>query len=144
MPVSPNTEHSWTDTTAETEKTYYYALRTVDAVGNVSSMVSDPEVVEVPTTPTSTATTTTAATATTAGEVAGQKDTKEKGEVAGETDDVLDGDNQEVEKTEDGEEKTEGDVKETDKKVISKWYFWVIIIVVLGGVAYYVKKQKRN
>ncbi len=136
MDVSPNTEYSWTDTTAEAGKTYYYALRTVDAVGNVSTIVSDPEVVEVPTVNTPTATT------TTGGEVAGQKDTTEEGEVAGETDDVSEGEDQEVEKTEDGTEKT--DIKETAKKAAGKWYIWVIAIVVIGGVAYYVRKQKRD
>ena len=104
MPVSPNTEYSWTDTSAKAGKTYYYALRTVDALGNVSSIVSDPEVVKVSTVSTPTTTTTTTTT-TTGGEVAGQKDTADEGEVAGETDDVLDGDNQEIEKTEDGKEK---------------------------------------
>ena len=143
MPVSPNTEYSWTDTSAKAGKTYYYALRTVDALGNVSSIVSDPEVVKVSTVSTPTTTTTTTTT-TTGGEVAGQKDTADEGEVAGETDDVLDGDNQEIEKTEDGKEKTDGDVKETVEKAASKWYIWVIAIVVLGGVAYYVRKQKRN
>jgi len=136
MDVLPNTEYSWTDTTAEAGKTYYYALRTVDAVGNVSSMVSDPEVVEVPTVSTPTATTTTGE------EVAGQKDTTEEGEVAGETDDVSEGEDQEVEKTEDSTEKT--DIKETAKKAAGKWYIWVIAIVVIGGVAYYVRKQKRD
>ncbi|MGI6484431.1 MAG: THxN family PEP-CTERM protein [Candidatus Dojkabacteria bacterium] len=143
MPVSPNTEYSWTDTTAEAGKTYYYALRTVDALGNVSTIVSDPEVIEVPKISTPTATTTTTTT-TTGGEVAGQKDTTDEGEVAGEKDDVLEVDDQEVEKTEDSEEKTDGDVEETGKKVLGKWYIWVIAIVVLGGVAYYVRKQKRN
>jgi len=143
MDVLPNTEYSWTDTTAEAGKTYYYALRTVDALGNVSTIVSDPEVVEVPTVSTPTTTTTTTSTAT-AGEIAGEKDTVEEGEVAGETDDVLEGEDKEVEKTEDGEEKTEGDVKETVKKAASKWYIWVIAIVVIGGVAYYVRRQKRN
>lgn len=143
MPVSPNTEYSWTDTSAEAGKTYYYALRTVDALGNVSSIVSDPEVVKVSTVSTPTATTTTTSTAT-SGEVAGEKDTVDEGEVAGETDDVSEGDNQEIEKTEDGKEKTDGDVKETVEKAASKWYIWVIAIVVLGGVAYYVRKQKRN
>ena len=144
MDVLPNTEYSWTDTTAEAGKTYYYALRTVDALGNVSSIVSDPEVVKVSTVSTPTATTTTTTTTTAGAEVAGQKDTTDEGEVAGEKDDVLDGDNQEIEKTEDGKEKTDGDVKETSKKVLGKWYIWVIAIVVLGGVAYYVRKQKRN
>jgi uncharacterized repeat protein (TIGR01451 family) len=143
MPVSPNTEYSWTDTTAEAGKTYYYALRTVDALGNVSTIVSDPEVIEVPKISTPTATTTTTTT-TTGGEVAGQKDTTDEGEVAGEKDDVLEVDDQEVEKTEDSEEKTDGDVEETGKKVLGKWYIWVIAIVVLGGIAFYVKKQKSN
>jgi len=142
MDVLPNTEYSWTDTTAEAGKTYYYALRTVDALGNVSTIVSDPEVVEVPTVSTSTATTTTTTTAATTGEVAGEKDTAEEGEVAGETDDVLEGEDKEVEKTEDEEEKT--DIKETAKKAAGKWYIWVIAIVVIGGVAYYVRRQKRN
>jgi len=142
MPVAPNTAYSWTDTTAEAGKTYYYALRTVDALGNVSTIVSDPEVVEVPTVSTSTATTTTTTTAATTGEVAGEKDTAEEGEVAGETDDVLEGEDKEVEKTEDEEEKT--DIKETAKKAAGKWYIWVIAIVVIGGVAYYVRRQKRN
>ncbi len=140
MDVLPNTEYSWTDTTAEAGKTYYYALRTVDAVGNTSTIVSDPEVVaeEVPaTTGTGTGTTT-----PTEGEVAGQTDTKKEGEVAGETDDITEGEDTEVKKTEEGKEKV--DIKETGKNILSKWYFWVIVVVVIGGVAFYVRKQKSN
>ncbi len=132
MPVSPNTEYSWTDTTAEAGKTYYYALRTVDAIGNTSTIVSDPEVVEVPAATTNTRT----------GDVAGQTDTKKEGEVAGETDDITEGEDTEVKKTEEGKEKV--DIKETGKNILSKWYFWVIVVVVIGGIAFYVKKQKSN
>lgn len=140
MNVEPNEEYSWTDTTAEAGKTYYYALRTVDAIGNTSTIVSDPEVVaeEVPaTTGTGTGTTT-----PTEGEVAGQTDTKKEGEVAGETDDITEGEDTEVKKTEEGKEKV--DIKETGKNILSKWYFWVIVVVVIGGVAFYVRKQKSN
>ena len=143
MHVSPNTEYSWTDTTAEAGKTYYYALRTVDAVGNVSAIVSDPEVKIVPPTTTGTGTGTTATVTTpTEGEVAGQTDTKKEGEVAGETDDITEGEDTEVKKTEEGKEKV--DIKETGKNILSKWYFWVIVVVVIGGIAFYVKKQKSN
>ncbi len=143
MNVSPNTDYSWTDTTAEAGKTYYYALRTVDAVGNTSTIVSDPEVVEVPAVTTGTATTI-ATTNTRTGDVAGQTDTKTEGEVAGEADDITEGEEKEVKKTEDGEEKTDSNVKETGKKVLGKWYVWVIAIVVVGGIAFYVRKQKSN
>ncbi|MBP8979015.1 choice-of-anchor K domain-containing protein [Candidatus Dojkabacteria bacterium] len=141
MNVEPNEEYSWTDTTAEAGKTYYYALRTVDAIGNTSTIVSDPEVVEVPAATTGTATTI-ATTNTRTGDVAGQTDTKKEGEVAGETDDITEGEDTEVKKTEEGKEKV--DIKETGKNILSKWYFWVIVVVVIGGVAFYVRKQKSN
>ncbi|HKM19976.1 MAG TPA: VWA domain-containing protein [Candidatus Dojkabacteria bacterium] len=143
MDVLPNTEYSWTDTTAETGKTYYYALRTVDAVGNVSTIVSDPEVKIVPPTTTGTGTTATVTTPT-EGEVAGQTDTKKEGEVAGEADDLVEGEEKDVEKKEETKEDTKADLKETGKKILNKWYIWVVAILVLGGVAFYVKKQKSN
>ncbi|HOR06299.1 MAG TPA: hypothetical protein PLR67_02920, partial [Candidatus Dojkabacteria bacterium] len=145
MDVLPNTEYSWTDATAESGKTYYYALRTVDSLGNVSSIVSDPVVTIAPSTPstetgTPKTTSSASATGTTDGEVAGQTDMENKeGEVAGESDEASIG---EIEQNI-GEEKENGEVKETTKKIASRWYVWVLVVLAIGGIAYYVKKQKE-
>lgn len=139
MVVAPNTEYTWTDATAEPGKTYYYALRSLDAFGNVSTMVSDPEVKV-----TQEATTTTPrATGTT---VAGAE-TKTEGEVKGDTDEEI----MEIEEVKEGKEKVkdgnEGEEKEVELTPSYKkyWYIWVpAILLVLGVVYIYVKRSKEE
>ena len=135
MTVSPNTEQSWTDTTAEAGKTYYYALRTVDAQGNISTFVSDPEVVPVVPTTTGSVDSSTSPT----GEV---KESEVDGEVAGEEDTAKNGDTD----GEDKEEEKEGEeeVKEGAKSFLQKWYIWLPIILVIGGIIFYVRKQRKD
>jgi hypothetical protein len=139
MPVAPNTEYTWTDATAEPGKTYYYALRSLDAFGNVSTMVSDPEVKV-----TQEATTTTPSATGTA--VAGAE-TKTEGEVKGDTDEEI----MEIKEVKEGKEKVqdgnEGEEKKEELTPSYKkyWYIWVpAILLVLGVVYIYVKRSKEE
>ncbi len=139
MPVAPNTAYSWTDATAEPGKTYYYALRSLDAFGNVSTMVSDPEVKV-----TQEATTTTPSATGTA--VAGAE-TKTEGEVKGDTDEEI----MEIKEVKEGKEKVqdgkEGEEKEEELTPNYKkyWYIWVPAILLVLGVGYiYVKRSKEE
>ena len=134
MVVAPNTEYSWTDASAESGKTYYYALRSLDAFGNVSTIVSDPVVTVVPpTTPT----------VNTSNKVSTSSETTEGGEVAGEKDVVEEADNDsQIEQKENGKIDSEN-IKESGKKVLNKWYIWVPVILIIGGVIYYVRKKEE-
>mgnify|MGYP000859424426 CR=1 FL=1 len=138
MPVVPNTEYTYTDTTAESGKPYFYAIRAVDSLGNVSTIVSDKEVIILPVSTGTTSVTVVAnaqgqETATGSedeGEVAGEKDIDVNGEVEGEKDGNID----EVEATE-----------ELTESIKNNWIFWVIGIVALGGIVYiYVQRTKKN
>jgi len=138
MDVSPNTEYTWTDTSVVEGKTYYYALRTIDDAGNVSTFVSDSAVV-VTTAPTTGTTTTVTETE---GDVAGQTDSEADEEVAGESDSPLEGD---IEK-EDGDNGDEDiEKEESTKTLLEKWYIWVPAILLVLGVGYiYVKRNKKE
>ncbi len=140
MSVAPNTAYSWTDATAEPGKTYYYALRSLDAFGNVSTMVSDP-VVKV-------SEEVTATTPRTSGTAVAGAETKTEGEVKGDTDEGTIMDTEEVkegkEKVQDGKEGEEKEVELTPsyKKY---WYIWVPAILLVLGVGYiYVKRSKEE
>lgn len=138
MSVVPNTEYTYTDTTAESGKPYFYAIRAVDSLGNVSTIVSDKEVIILPVSTGTTSVTVVAnaqgqETATGSedeGEVAGEKDIDVNGEVEGEKDGNID----EVEAT-----------KKLTESIKNNWIFWVIGIVALGGIVYiYVQRTKKN
>ncbi|MGI6443389.1 MAG: DUF7507 domain-containing protein [Candidatus Dojkabacteria bacterium] len=140
MNVAPNTAYSWTDASAEPGKTYYYALRSLDAFGNVSTMVSDQ--VEKPAEEI-----TTPASSTSGATVAGTKTTQE-GEVKGDTDKE---EPKEVEQVQDGKEnpqpEKEGEEKEVELTPSYKkyWYIWVPAILLVLGVGYmYVKRSKEE
>lgn len=140
MVVAPNTEYTWTDATAEPGKTYYYALRSLDAFGNVSTMVSDP-VVKV-------SEEVTATTPRTSGTAVAGTETKTEGEVKGDTDEGTIMDTEEVKE---GKEKVqpekEGEEKEEELTPNYKkyWYIWVpAILLVLGVVYIYVKRSKEE
>ena len=138
MSVVPNTEYTYTDTTAESGKQYFYAIRAVDSLGNVSTIVSDNEVIILPVSTGTTSVTVVAnaqgqETATGSeeeGEVAGEKDIDVDGEVEGEKDENID------------EEETTEKLTESIK---NNWIFWIIGIVALGGIVYiYVQRTKKN
>ena len=138
MSVDPNTEYTYTDTTAESGKPYFYAIRAVDSLGNVSTIVSDKEVIILPVSTGTTSVTVVAnaqgqETATGSedeGEVAGEKDIDVDGEVEGEKDENID------------EEETTEKLTESIK---NNWIFWIIGIVALGGIVYiYVQRTKKN
>ncbi len=143
MSVVPNTAYSYTDTTVEEGKTYYYALRAVDSLGNVSTIVADKTVVILPVSTNSTATVTVASVPQNGGNAI-QID--QEGEVAGVKE-------EEKEKETDGEvegEKDETENKETIQEKVSKsvntyWYVWGIGFLLLGGLVYiYGRRNKKN
>ncbi|MGI6423584.1 MAG: choice-of-anchor K domain-containing protein [Candidatus Dojkabacteria bacterium] len=141
MNVSPNTTYTYTDGTAVAGNTYYYALRAVDAYGNVSTLVSD-NVVIVVKEPATTTTTNVAKTETS--EVEGatdeDKDSASK-EVKGETDDST------TQKADEGKESNETNDSDSDEKksFLSYWYIWVPVLIVSVGLVYlYVRREKKS
>ena len=146
LSVTPNTVTTYTDSNLPNcNKTYYYAIRSIDEFNNVSPLVTDEVVVVTP----ATGTTATEATVAQTGEVEGKAtvvdDTKvdETGEVKGD-EDVLEEDL--INEKESVIEQDEVDDGEVEKKsfVQKYWLLLVLVVVVLiGGVGYsYVRKQK--
>ncbi|MGI5897539.1 MAG: choice-of-anchor K domain-containing protein [Candidatus Dojkabacteria bacterium] len=151
MTVLPNTTYTWTDGSAESGKTYYYALRAVDAYGNLSPIISDNEVITVVekagTTTTQTGQVAGAISMTTSGTTAKDTTGLEDAEVKGDTDTTgEETENTDVEKSDAETQESEDTAEEESKKVsIFKkyWYLWIAgLLVLVGGIYKYVKRER--
>lgn len=147
-----NTECTYEDKSAVAGKTYYYAIRAVDNIGNTSGFVSDEKVITVAektgttTNVISTGNTTTASSTTT---VTTEED--KSGTVAGESDTKDDS----TKKSENGHSTTKSTESKTDVKsntetestnVFKKfWYLWLCgLLILIGGIYTYVKKADKE
>jgi len=160
MVVAPNTEYTWTDATAEPGKTYYYALRSLDAFGNVSPIVSDEKVVTV-LAKEGTTQTTQGQTLTTALEVQGEEsvagvtseseaevDSSVKGDmdVADTSNESKTNEQESNEDTTESKEEETSDAEESSSSYANKWYLWVggLLIVAVVGYLYARKHQQAQ
>ncbi len=159
MDVTPNTEYTWTDSSSESDKVYYYAIRAVDSTGNVSEIVSDEKVITVPAKAGTVKTTQQVQTAVTVvesqenGSIAGASDTKvnsETGTTADTDEGVVKGDateesqTNEQEDNEDSKEEQSVNEDKSDSNVVKNWYLWVGGLLILGSIGFwYAKKHKQ-
>jgi len=160
MNVVPNAEYTWTDSSAESGKVYYYALRAVDDLGNVSPIVSDEKVVTV-LAKEGTTQTTQGQTLTTALEVQGEEsvagvtseseaevDSSVKGDmdVADTSNESKTNEQESNEDTTESKEEETSDAEESSSSYANKWYLWVggLLIVAVVGYLYARKHQQAQ
>lgn len=148
---APNTECTYTDSTAVAGKTYYYAIRAVDNIGNTSGFVSDEKVITVAEKTGTTTNVSNIGNTTTTGSTTVTTEEDKSGTVAGESDtkdDSTKKSENEHSTTKSTESKT--DVKsntETESTNVFKkfWYLWLCgLLILIGGIYTYVKKADKE
>ena len=143
LSVTPNVVTTYTDSSiTDCTREYYYAIRSVDAYNNVSTLVTD-DIVTIVTTPAIVTPTTPVDVTDQEGEVAGEETTPDK-----EKDEESDNGEVKGDEDEDSENGEEGDNQEEDNSVKNIWseykYFIIsVLVVALGSGIYTYVRRKR-